>query len=238
MPFAEGVKLEKIELQTDSEPYGVTLNYIIDDYDKAVINDTVKSDGFYKNAILMLCLIDNADIITVNIKDDIRYKGAMYSYTYLRTDFDNTFHKPLKEFSKDYDSFKAFFASISSRTENLTEQNSQVYRLAEIWANTWMTRDAEPRYKIMSTQMKADFEAEQKRANGYEGSPWVIRWSSPWVTSYAISVEGDTALITYQYTDSTTAIYEGYEKITIGQENGQAVVVGQNPDYEETIIEK
>ena len=59
LPFAEGVKVEKIELHTDSEPYGVTLYYIIDDYDKAVINGTVKSDGFYKNAILMFCLIDN-----------------------------------------------------------------------------------------------------------------------------------------------------------------------------------
>ncbi len=31
LPFAEGVKLEDIELQTDNQPYGVTLNYIIDD---------------------------------------------------------------------------------------------------------------------------------------------------------------------------------------------------------------
>jgi hypothetical protein len=118
LPFAEGVKPQNIELQTDNEPYGVTLNYIIDDYDKAVIDNTVKADGFYKNAMLMLCLIDNADSITVNIKDEMQYKGAMYSYTYLRTDFDNIFHKPLREFSKDYDSFKTFFTSVSVDTES------------------------------------------------------------------------------------------------------------------------
>ena len=115
LPFAEGVKLEDMEFQTDNEPYGVTLNYIIDDYDKAVTDNTVKSDGFYKNALIMLCLIDNADSITINIKDEIQYKGAMYSNTYLRTDFDNVFDKPLREYSKDYDSFKAFFVSISSK---------------------------------------------------------------------------------------------------------------------------
>ena len=234
LPFAEGVKLENIELQTDNEPYGVTLNYMIDDYDKAVIDNTVKADGFYKNAMLMFCLIDNADSITVNIKDEMQHKGAMYSYTYLRTDFDDAFHKPLREFSKDYDSFKTFFTSISSNIEIAAEQYSEIYRLADIWAQAWMTRDGESRYNIMSSDMKAKFEAEQERVNGSD--PWVIRWSSPWVTSYSIQIEGDTALITYQYTDSTAAVYEGFEQITIGQENGRAVVVGQNADYEETII--
>ena len=234
LPFAEGVKLEDIELQTDSDPYGVTLNYIIDDYDKAVIDNTVKADGFYKNAMLMLCLIDNADSITVNIKDEMQYKGAMYSYTYLRTDFDNTFHKPLREFGRDYDSFKTLFESISLNIETLAEQYPEIYRLADIWAEAWMTRDGESRYNIMSSDMKAKFKAEQEEAIG--GDPWVIRWSSPWVTSYSIQIEGYTALITYKYTDSTTAVYEGFERITTGQENGRAVVVGQNPDYEETII--
>ena len=234
LPFAEGVILEDIELQTDNKPYGVILNYIIEDYDKAVIDNTVKADGIYQNAMLMLCLIDNADSITVNIRDEIQYKGAMYSYTYLRDDFDNVFHKPLREFSRDYDSFKTLFQSISLNIETLAEQYLEVYGLADIWAEAWMTRDGESRYNIMSSEMKEKFEAEQERVNG--GDHWVIRLSSPWVTSYDIQIEGDTALITYKYTDSTTAVYEGYERITIGQENGRAVVVDQNPDYEETII--
>lgn len=113
---------------------------------------------------------------------------------------------------------------------------TEVYELADIWEKAWMSRDGKSRYDIMSEEMKADFEAEQERVNGDKGSPWVIRWSSPWVTSYSIQIKGDTALITYKYTDSTTAVYEGYERITIGQENGRAVVVGQNPNYEETIL--
>jgi hypothetical protein len=114
------------------------------------------------------------------------------------------------------------------------EQYSEIYRLADIWAEAWMTRDGESRYNIMSDEMKAQFDAEQERINGSD--PWVIRWSSPWVTSYSIQIEGDTALITYRYTDSTAAVYEGFEQITIGQENGRAVVAAQNPDHEETII--
>ena len=85
----------------------------------------MKADGFYKNAMLMLCLIDNADSITVNIKDELRYKGAMYSNTYLRTDFDNVFDKPLREYSTNFDSFKMLFTSISLK-DNLTDIDSAV----------------------------------------------------------------------------------------------------------------
>ena len=117
---------------------------------------------------------------------------------------------------------------------DIDEQSNEVYRLADIWAKAWMTRDGKARYDIMSSEIKVKFEAEQARIG--VGDPFSIRWSSPWVISYTIQTEGNTALINYKYTDSTSAIYEGFERITIGQENGRAVVVGQNPDYEETII--
>ncbi|MCK9479603.1 MAG: hypothetical protein M0R40_08945 [Firmicutes bacterium] len=116
------------------------------------------------------------------------------------------------------------------------EESTEIYNLADIWAKAWMTRDGKARYDIMSAEMKAKFEAEQERVNGDDGDPWVIRWSSPWVTSYTILVEGDTATITYQYTDSTAAVYEGYEQIIIERENDMAVVVSQNVDYEKTIL--
>ncbi|MDD4690601.1 MAG: hypothetical protein PHE51_12775 [Eubacteriales bacterium] len=100
--------------------------------------------------------------------------------------------------------------------------------LADIWANAWMTRDGKSRYEIMSESMKQEFENEQLRVNGEDGSPWVIRWSSPWVVSYSIEVNEDKAVINYEYTDSTTAIYQGTESITIGYENGRSVVVSHN----------
>jgi len=120
LPFAEGVKVEKLELHTDSEPYGITLYYIIDEYDKVVHNNTVNFDGFYKNAILMFCLIDNADHITINVRDPIKNEDKMYSNTYLRTDFDNIFDKPLREYSTNYEDFKMLFHTIST-SNNITD---------------------------------------------------------------------------------------------------------------------
>lgn len=105
---------------------------------------------------------------------------------------------------------------------------SDVEKLADIWANAWMTRDGKARYEIMSESMKREFEDEQLRVNGNEGDPWVIRWSSPWVVSYSIEVNKDKATINYKYTDSTTATYEGTEFLTIGNENGKSVVISHN----------
>lgn len=114
--------------------------------------------------------------------------------------------------------------------------DTQEYKLADIWAQAWMTRDGKSRYDIMGAEMRAAFEEQQREMSGSGGDPWVIRWSSPWVTSYTIDLQDNTALITYQYTDSTAAVYEGYEKITFGKEDGQLVVVDRNKDYEETIL--
>jgi beta-lactamase regulating signal transducer with metallopeptidase domain len=105
---------------------------------------------------------------------------------------------------------------------------SDIERLADIWANAWMTRDGKARYEIMSESMKLEFGDEQLRVNGNDGDPWVIRWSSPWVVSYSIEVNKDKAAINYKYTDSTTATYEGTEFLTIGNENGKSVVISHN----------
>lgn len=52
----------------------------------------------------------------------------------------------------------------------------------------------------------------------------LIRWSSPWVVSYTAEVDGEEALITYRYTDSTGSQYLGTERLSFGEENGRMVV--------------
>lgn len=133
--------------------------------------------------------------------------------------------------TRDYDN-KNYYAGF----EISKGADTQEYKLADIWAKAWMTRDGKARYDIMGAAMRATFEAQQLEASGPDGDPWVIRWSSPWVTSYTIDLEDNTALINYEYTDSTEAVYEGYERITFGEENGRLVVIDRNADYEDTII--
>jgi hypothetical protein len=98
----------------------------------------------------------------------------------------------------------------------------ELYSMAEAWAEALKTRDGEPRYEMMSENMKEAFIAAQK----LRSEPWNfnIGVSSPWVTSYEITVKADSAEILYHMTDSTQQTYDKKEIIYFGEENGKIVV--------------
>lgn len=95
------------------------------------------------------------------------------------------------------------------------------YNLALIWADAWSTRDGRARYEIMDSKMQADFRSQQDSSDNY-----VIRWSSPWVVSYNVALDGNQAVVTYLYTDSTAATYKGVERLSFGSKDGRMVVAG------------
>ncbi|MDP4109512.1 MAG: hypothetical protein Q8878_05715, partial [Bacillota bacterium] len=93
--------------------------------------------------------------------------------------------------------------------------------LALVWADARSTRDGRARFGIMSQKMQAEFRAQQSSPDNY-----VVRWSSPWVVSCDVSLDGDQAVVTYLYTDSTTAAYKGVERLSFGTESGRTVIAG------------
>jgi hypothetical protein len=107
---------------------------------------------------------------------------------------------------------------------------NEKYNLALIWADAWKTRDGKGRYEIMSSQMQADFRAQQELQSGK--LIFVIRWSSPWVVSYDVALDGEQAVVTYWYTDSIPITYKGVERLTFGEENGRTVVTGCKTEIE------
>ncbi|WP_312094909.1 M56 family metallopeptidase [Aminipila sp.] len=100
------------------------------------------------------------------------------------------------------------------------------YNLALIWADAWKTRDGRARYEIMNSPMQSKFRAQQGSVDNTNILNYSIRWSSPWVVSYNIALDGDQAVVTYLYTDSTTRTYRSTERLSFGDENGRAVVTG------------
>ncbi|WP_150275486.1 hypothetical protein [Paenibacillus tepidiphilus] len=97
-------------------------------------------------------------------------------------------------------------------------------QLALQWAEAWKTRDGQQRLEIMSGKLQEEYRNLQALETGDPDNN-VIRWSSPWVVDYTVQSEGDTSLITYRYTDSTGTRYEGRERLSYGEENGQAVII-------------
>jgi hypothetical protein len=92
-------------------------------------------------------------------------------------------------------------------------------------ANAWDTRDGKLRWEIMSAEMQSVFRKQQEETSGNPDN-YVIRWSSPWVDNYDIDMDGDEAVITYWYTDSTGNKYKSAERLFFGGENGRTVVTG------------
>ena len=92
------------------------------------------------------------------------------------------------------------------------------------WAETWQSRDGKARYELMDDKMQKTFYKQQSEVNGKEGV-WVIRWSSPWVESYDILLEEDQAVITYHYSDATSAKYESVERLYLNKTNGKVLVI-------------
>jgi hypothetical protein len=95
-------------LQTDKEPYGITLNYKVnqdlgeENYNKFWNGKNV-NEFLEKNAVVLLSLIKNADTIEFNV-DDI---GEKY-YKYNRKNLEEKYGGDLKSLFKDDTSFEKF----------------------------------------------------------------------------------------------------------------------------------
>ena len=97
LPMNEYVS--KFNLQTKNKPYGVTIDYKINkDLDYKNVNDVLE-----KNAVVLLSLIGNADIIKFNIDNSIQ---AFYKYD--RAELEQKYDKNLNDLYKDNNSIKIF----------------------------------------------------------------------------------------------------------------------------------
>lgn len=103
------------------------------------------------------------------------------------------------------------------------EEEKKIAELTEVWANALKTRDGKPRYEMMSEKAKEKFEQEQINRSGEDWN-FNIGWSSPWVVSFDIEIEGMTANIVYAMKTSEPADYYMRETLTFVMENGKLVV--------------
>ncbi len=67
VPVPQGVVRGIVALQTDVPPYGITIQYDMDDASDMKIQDVIEDDAFYRNAVVLFSLIDNVETIQCNI---------------------------------------------------------------------------------------------------------------------------------------------------------------------------
>ncbi|WP_238650014.1 M56 family metallopeptidase [Paenibacillus piscarius] len=99
MPLPEGLEGAGIELATSSRPYGLTVNYRMNDK-ASMWNEELEAltrESLLSNSVLLFSLIDNVDIINYNLADN----GITYSFTFTREEADGLAGEDVRHYAAD-----------------------------------------------------------------------------------------------------------------------------------------
>jgi len=121
MPKPIGLEGNGIALQTKAPPYGLTINYLMKDSADVIKEGAISGETFYRNAIMLLSLIDNVDMITYSIVDNTgHYDGATYSFTFTREQVDKLFGEDVRHHAADETSLRQLIHRIDKLPFNET----------------------------------------------------------------------------------------------------------------------
>ncbi|WP_340023125.1 M56 family metallopeptidase [Paenibacillus sp. FSL K6-1096] len=99
MPLPDGLEGAGIELTTGSRPYGLTVNYLMNDK-TGMWNEELGAltrEPLLSNSVLLFSLIDNVDIINYSLADD----GVSYSFTFTREEADELIGEDVRQYAGD-----------------------------------------------------------------------------------------------------------------------------------------
>lgn len=94
-----------LSLQTEAEPYGVTVNYLVKDGPLAQSGEIQETDKMLKNAAIMFCLIDNVEEINFTFQDG----KAEKTFSFDRQGFNEIFKEDIRKYSTTFALFKDDF---------------------------------------------------------------------------------------------------------------------------------
>ena len=100
LPLPEGVTREAVKLQTSATPYGVTINYRLED-------DSLKigEEQFLRNSLLLFALIDNAGEVTHHGYWNNKLLSSIpFRYTYTRADAERVVGGDIRQFARNQES--------------------------------------------------------------------------------------------------------------------------------------
>jgi len=101
-PKLAGLEGKGMALQTTEQPYGVTVYYAMKDSAGLMKDGAINGETFYRNAIVLLSLIDNVGSITYSIVDETGYDdGTEYSFTFTRQQADQLLGQDVRQYAAD-----------------------------------------------------------------------------------------------------------------------------------------
>lgn len=104
---------KETRLETSNTPYGVVVSYEFEDK-KTVLKDGQFDDqGWIKNAIVLLSLIENADFITYEFYETgLETQSPKYAFTYTRNEANEVMGTDVINSSDSEDRFLSFYEEV------------------------------------------------------------------------------------------------------------------------------
>jgi len=132
MPLPKGVVRDKVELQTSTAPYGLTIQYRINDDSAISAENGMIGDVFGRNAILLFSLVDNVEVINIKFTDSAgKYEG--YSTTYLRSRIEQIMQRDVRVYAESADLLKELLTRLEHAYFSLgNEGNTAVNKAKQI----------------------------------------------------------------------------------------------------------
>lgn len=107
MPMPNGLEGQGIALQTTTQPYGLTINYIMNDSTEIMKDGAISAEAFYPHSILLFYLIDNVGQITYSIVENTgQYDGATYTFSFTREQIGDLVGDDVRNYSADETTLK------------------------------------------------------------------------------------------------------------------------------------
>ncbi|MBR7164407.1 MAG: DUF4825 domain-containing protein [Clostridia bacterium] len=112
--------LEGISLETENEPYGLSLRYVLDKPEMYITEGTLNENAFYQNALVLFSLVSNVDWIQMDIRTGETVFNVKYEREVAEKQFDE---QDLSQFATDMKAFEEFTEDVPKMSPP-TENNS------------------------------------------------------------------------------------------------------------------
>lgn len=125
LPLPEGFARSTIELTTSEKPYGLTINYKLEN-DSAVISE----EQFLRNSVLLLALIDNAQEVThLGHWQDRLLSSTPFRYIYTRDDVERIVGGDVRQFAESQESLTELIKVVQRLGMDNTKASMKVLEL-------------------------------------------------------------------------------------------------------------
>ncbi|AWB45248.1 peptidase M56 BlaR1 [Paenibacillus sp. CAA11] len=127
MPRPEGLEAKGLELQTTKQPYGVIVHYLMNDSAEVMKEGAPNVEAFYRNAILLLSLIDNVGYITYSMVDHTgRLNGETYNCTFTREQAEQFLGEDVRRYADDEASLRKLIDRLNNQSFNVANSASSL----------------------------------------------------------------------------------------------------------------